>query len=106
MSDKEDSNNSAGEIRTKLVNTEVKLLEQDHRIVPVIRTFLTGQRDWPKGEPRRLASFLALIHRLFFSPTMAITAGTIVGLVTLLFLYRQTQLKKFGAERGRSYSNP
>ncbi|WP_109300156.1 hypothetical protein [Aquimarina sp. AU474] len=84
----EDSEN---EISNKLADLEVRLLEQEHRPLIIIKNFI-NRRQWPKNDPRRKAVFASMIWRLFFSPAVIAASGGFIALVSLGVLVWQTTI--------------
>ena len=79
-------------IKEKLDDIESRLIEQEHRPIQVITNFLISRKKYEKGSKKRDAALKAMIWRLFYSPTtVAVGAGS-VGLISLFFIYRQTNL--------------
>ena len=74
------------------INIEAKILEQEHRLLPVIRNFLK-YRKFPNSDPRKKAVIEAAIYRFVFPASVGTTVafgGTVVGICTLYFLFQQT----------------
>lgn len=67
----------------RMLELEAKLVEQDHRLIPVLHYFFTRRRALPQDDPRRDASLRALLWRLL-SPQTAATVG--IGVASVLGL--------------------
>lgn len=79
------------EFEERIIKIEANLLEQEHRPFILIWNFITRKKKYESDDPRRLAISKAIIWRLLFSPTtIAITFTTLIALITLFFLYKQT----------------
>ena len=77
----------------KIHDLEVKLIRQEHRLIPLVRNYLFRNSKWPdKNDRRREASFKALLYELIFSPTVIVLGTSILGVLTIFFMFRQTEL--------------
>lgn len=79
-------------IDDRLVGLEARLIEQDHRFIPVIARYLISRRQFSVDDPRRDAAFRALLWSLFFSPATVAISGTLVAVITLAVLVWQNIL--------------
>lgn len=76
----------------RLLELEAKLVEQDHRLVPVLHYFFTKRRALPRDDPRRDASMRALLWRLL-SPQTAATVGIgVASVMGLVLAYQANSL--------------
>lgn len=73
----------------RIERMEAKLIEQEHRLWGVLKNFL-ARKQWEPGDPRRRATWLALLW-VWFGP-MTVAAGG--GCATLLILIWQNYLIK------------
>lgn len=86
--------NELDKLKEKLIKFEAELLEQEHRPFHLIWNFLNRKNKWKnKNDIRHKAVTKAIFWRFIFSPsTIAVVSTGFVGILTLFFLYRQTQL--------------
>lgn len=69
---------------TSLKDIELKLLEQEHRLIPAIQNFYEFRKH-PENEYRS-AVLKALLFRLFFSPSSVALSGLVIGLATIFVM--------------------
>ncbi len=48
----------------KLIQVEAQLLEQEHRLISCLTNFFS-RKKWTKDDPRRKATIISLLWRLF-----------------------------------------
>lgn len=83
----------------RLIELEAKLLEQEHRPFKLIWNFWNREKFKDENDIRKKAVTKALFYRLIFSPTtLALTGTGIISIMTIYFLYRQTNLFEFQNE--------
>ncbi|HZF31819.1 MAG TPA: pentapeptide repeat-containing protein [Gammaproteobacteria bacterium] len=80
------------DVEARLVKLEARLIEQDHRFIPVVTAFLSSRRLLSAADPRREAAFRALLWSLFYSPATVAIGGSMVALITLGVLIWQNLL--------------
>jgi len=76
----------------RITKLEEQIVDQEHRLFPVLKNFFIDRRSWPPSDPRRAASARALIWALFFSPGTVVFAGGVTALATLGVLVWQNTL--------------
>ncbi len=77
----------------KFIEIEAKLIRQEHRLIPLITNYIFRKSKWNKDDKRRNASTQAIIWRIFFSPpVIAIAAGGMFGILSIIFLWQQNTL--------------
>lgn len=82
------------ETEKKLLELEARIVEQEHRLFPVLNNFFITRRKWTEDDPRRDAAVKALLWRIFFSPGTVAVTGAGIGLVTLAVMVWQNFLIK------------
>ena len=83
---------SPEEVQERLADLQLKLIEQEHRTVVLLKLFFWDSRDWAEDDRRHAALKTALVMRLFFSPTTAAAAGGLIGILSVGVLVWQTRL--------------
>ncbi|RUP83565.1 hypothetical protein C7Y69_00810 [Alteromonas sp. KS69] len=69
-----------------VIALEAQLLEQEHRFISCIMNFVNRSR-WGKDDPRRRATIISLLWRLFpFTSASSVGIG-LVGIITLVLAY-------------------
>lgn len=79
-------------IEERVEELELKIIEQEHRIIPAIVNYWKARKELNHNDPKRLAAFKALIWQIFFSPTTVVVTGGIIGLATLIAFIWQNNL--------------
>lgn len=79
-------------IDERLKKVEVELVEQEHRLFPVVTNYLWRKRKWEKNDKRRIASAKALIIRILFSPAVMAATGGVIALLSIAFVGYQSWL--------------
>ena len=81
------------DLEEKVNDLEVKLIAQEHRIIPAIKN-LFESLVYPKKDPRKVAALNAFLWRVLFSPKTVAVAGGLLGLASLVFLGWQNLIIK------------
>lgn len=76
----------------RLLELETKLIEQDHRLVPVLHYYFTKRRLLPMDDPRRDASLRAVLWRLLSPQTVATVGIGVASLFGLVLAYQANHL--------------
>ena len=70
----DEGNVEGGDSVERLDRVEARLIEQEHRLWAALRNFL-ARKQWPAGDPKRRACWLALIWVWFGPMTLAVGGG-------------------------------
>lgn len=74
----------------KLTELERKLYEQEHRPIVAIKNFFFVRPHLKEDDPLRRSIAFSVISAIFFSPSGVAAIGSLVALVSLIFLGTQT----------------
>lgn len=89
---------SFDELNKRITELGAKLIEQDHRLVPVLTNFFSERKKYKIGDPRHIASYKALFWH-FVSPRTAVTAG--VGFAAILGLVLTFQANRLLVQQNK-----
>ena len=73
---------------------EAKLIEQEHRFIPIWKNFWVNKREWPPEDPRRKAANIAFAMFWIPKPSAVIVSGGLIAIFTIYFMAMQTDLLK------------
>jgi len=76
----------------RIDDIEARLIEQDHRPIHIITTFLKARRELPHNDPRLEAALKAMLWRVFFSPGTLAATGGLIALISVAVLVWQNYL--------------
>ncbi|MCT4580005.1 MAG: pentapeptide repeat-containing protein [Flavobacteriales bacterium] len=74
------------EIKERIVNVEARLLEQEHRLLPVWLNFFRRNR-YGKNDKRRSSTLKALLWSFVPKPTPTVIAISLISIVTMILAY-------------------
>jgi hypothetical protein len=77
------------ELSDKDIQLEARLIEQEHRLFPVVAN-LVRAKSYDNKDPRRIASIKALLHKILFGGTAALAFGGVIAWATLYYTSIQT----------------
>lgn len=87
-----DGVSAAPDSERRLLELEAKLIEQDHRLVPVLHYFFAKRRALPKDDPRREASLRAVLWRILSPQTVATAGIGVASVFGLVLAYQANSL--------------
>ncbi|SKC47017.1 pentapeptide repeat-containing protein [Ohtaekwangia koreensis] len=80
------------ELDNKLKQIEADMMAQDHRLVPILYNFFFKRSKYNDDDPRRKATYSALLWRLFSPQTVASAGVSVIAILGLLLALQANNL--------------